>query len=66
MLWLGILATWVVLAMAVGLALARMIMLRDRQRPGSTEPGPSLTEGDSGPASVVSPTTRGAGPSGGI
>lgn len=65
MIWLGILATWVVLAIVVGLALARMMMLRDRQRPDSTKSGP-LTEDDSGPAKVISPTTRGTDPSRGI
>ncbi|MGH3822415.1 MAG: hypothetical protein ACRDRA_06195, partial [Pseudonocardiaceae bacterium] len=37
-IWLGILA-WVVLAIVVGLATGRMIKLRNRQCPGSTEPG---------------------------
>lgn len=43
--WLGILA-WIVLAMGIGLTLARMIRLRDRQRPGSpisTRPGPLVS-----------------------
>lgn len=36
MIWLGILA-WVVLAIVLGFALARMISLRDRHGPGGTE-----------------------------
>jgi hypothetical protein len=39
-IWLGILA-WVVLAVVTGFILARVIKLRDRQRPGSTEPDQS-------------------------
>lgn len=35
-IWLGILA-WVVLAVVVGSTTARIIKLRDLQRPGSTE-----------------------------
>lgn len=40
LIWLGILA-WFVLAIVVGLTLARVISLRDRQRPQSTEPAQS-------------------------